>query len=197
MQVFRNRMAHTGTTELHEAPELSSMARALARTDFAARWYRWCDAGRDWAAEAVGTYEADSLLTASGAFAPLSTNEFMDAYRSAGAEVTRGSRFPGPRHRSFTVEVAAQQVVCSLAVRLGRGINSQECSLVVLAGGERQGEPEMLHAIARNVLRSRGEPDPDPGIPYPRPIIGSRSQLEVVALEMVGVLGQVARGWTP
>ncbi|UJW30306.1 hypothetical protein L3Q67_34615 [Saccharothrix sp. AJ9571] len=173
-------------------PALSVQARALARTDFAAKWYRWCDARRDWSAEAAGTYEDDSLLTASGAFAPLPTSEFLHAYRSAGAEVSRGSRFPGPRHRSFTVEVAAGQTVCSLAIRLGRGINSLECDLVVLVNGEPQGTPEMLHAIARDILRSRGEPDPDPSAPYPRPIIGSRSQLEVVSREVVDVLDQVA-----
>jgi hypothetical protein len=187
-------MTHTDTTP---GPALSPPARALARTDFATKWYRWCDAGHDWSAAAAGTYEDDSLLTASGAFAPLPTSEFMQAYRSAGAEVSRGSRFPGPRHRSFTVEVAVGQAVCSVAVRLGRGLNSQECSLVVLASGEQQGQPEMLHAIARHILRSRGEPDPDPSAPYPRPIIGSRSQLEVVSRELVDVLGQVARDWTP
>lgn len=174
---------------------LSPPARALARTDFAENWYRWCDARRDWSAEATGTYEEDSLLTASGGFAALPASEFMQAYRSAGAVVSRGSTFPGPRHRSFTVEVAAGQVVCSLAIRLGRGLNSLECGLTVLAGGEQQGEPEMLHVIARVILRSRDEPDPDPDAPYPRPIIGSRSQLEVVSREIVDVLGRIARGW--
>ncbi|KFZ79754.1 hypothetical protein ED92_20470 [Amycolatopsis sp. MJM2582] len=132
------------------SPALSPLARALARTDFAENWYRWCDARRDWAAEATGTYDEDSLLTASG-------------------------------------------VVCSLTVQLGRGLNSQECRLAVLAGGERQGEPEMLHAITRAIRLSQGEPEPAP--PYPRPIIGSRGQLEVVSREIVDVLGQVARGW--
>ncbi|MFE5507025.1 hypothetical protein ACFQ73_30970 [Amycolatopsis japonica] len=132
------------------SPALSPLARALARTDFAENWYRWCDARRDWAAEATGTYDEDSLLTAS-------------------------------------------DVVCSLTVQLGRGLNSQECRLAVLASGERQGEPEMLHAIARAIRLSRGEPEPDP--PYPRPIIGGRGQLEVVSREIVDVLGQVARGW--
>lgn len=132
------------------SPALSPLARALARTDFAENWYRWCDARRDWAAEATGVYDEDSLLTASG-------------------------------------------VVCSLTVQLGRGLNSQECRLAVLAGGERQGEPEMLHSMARTIRLSRGEPEPDP--PYPRPIIGSRGQLEVVSREIVDVLGQVARGW--
>ncbi|MFE6615028.1 hypothetical protein [Amycolatopsis sp. NPDC057786] len=156
------------------SPALSPLAHALARTDFAANWYRWCDAQRDWAAEATGTYDEDSLLTATGAYAALPASEFMQAYRAAGAEVSRIST--GPRHRSFTVEVAAGAVVCGLVVRLGRGLNSQECRLAVLANGERQGEP-------------------DPNPPYPRPIIGSRSQLEVVSRGIVDVLGQVARGW--
>ncbi|WP_340687120.1 hypothetical protein LCL61_13315 [Amycolatopsis coloradensis] len=138
------------------SPALSPLAHALARTDFAQNWYRWCDAKRDWAAEATGTYREDSLLTESGAFAALA-------------------------------------VVASLAVQLGRGVNSQECRLAVLADGERQGEPEMLHALALAIRRSRGEPDPDP--PYPRPIIGSHGQLEVVSHGIVDVLGQVARGW--
>ncbi|MGK4594476.1 hypothetical protein [Amycolatopsis sp. w19] len=171
------------------SPALSPLARALARTDFAENWYRWCDARRDWAAEATGVYDEDSLLTASGGFAALPVGEFMQAYRTAGAEVSRIST--GPRHRSFAVEVAAGDVVCSLTVQLGRGLNSQECRLAVLAGGERQGEPEMLHAIARAIRLSQGEPEPDP--PYPRPIIGSRGQLEVVSREIVDVLGQVAR----
>ncbi|MGW4833267.1 hypothetical protein ACWEOG_37120 [Amycolatopsis japonica] len=132
------------------SPALSPLARALARTDFAENWYRWCDARRDWAAEATGTYDEDSLLTAG-------------------------------------------DVVCSLTVQLGRGLNSQECRLAVLASGERQGEPEMLHAMARAIRLSQGEPEPDP--PYPRPIIGSRGQLEVVSREIVDVVGQVARGW--
>ncbi|AIG73878.1 Hypothetical protein AJAP_04780 [Amycolatopsis japonica] len=132
------------------SPALSPLARALARTDLAENWYRWCDARRDWAAEATGVYDEDSLLTASG-------------------------------------------VVCSQTVQLGRGLNSQECRLAVLASGERQGEPEMLHSMARAIRLSRGEPEPDP--PYPRPIIGSRGQLEVVSREIVDVLGQVARCW--
>ncbi|RSN48032.1 hypothetical protein DMC64_12525 [Amycolatopsis sp. WAC 04197] len=89
--------------------------------------------------------------------------------------------------------LTAGGVVCSLTVQLGRGLDSQECRLAVLASGERQGEPEMPHAIARAIRLSRGEPEPDP--PYPRPIIGSRGQLEVVSREIVDVLGQVARGW--
>ncbi|MGY6658330.1 hypothetical protein ACXIZN_39840 [Amycolatopsis sp. TRM77291] len=173
------------------SPALSPLARVLARTDFAEDWYRWCDAERDWAA--TGTYEEDSLLTASGGFAALPASEFMRAYRAAGAEVSPGSTFPGPRHRSFTVEVTEGPTVCSMAVRLGRGINSQECRLAVLADGERQGEPEMLHSVALAIRRSQGEPDPDP--PYPRPIIGSRGQLEAVSRGIVDVLGQVARGW--
>ncbi|RSN31645.1 hypothetical protein DMC61_16070 [Amycolatopsis sp. WAC 04169] len=172
------------------SPALSPLAGALARTDFAESWYRWCDARRDWAAEATGTYDEDSLLTASGGFAALPASEFMRAYRVAGAEVSRGST----GRRSFTVEVAAGDVVCVLTVQLGRGLNSQECRLAVFADGERQGEPEMLHTLALAIRRSRGEPDPEP--PYPRPIIGSRSQLEVVSREIVDVLGQVARGWT-
>lgn len=173
------------------SPALSPLARVLARTDFAEDWYRWCDAKRDWAAEATGTYDEDSLLSASGGFAALPASEFMRAYRAAGAEVSRIST--GPRHRSFTVEVAAGSVVCGLVVQLGRGLNSQECRLAVLTDGERQGEPEMLHALALAIRRSHGEPDPNP--PYPRPIIGSRSQLEVVSRGIVDVLGQVARGW--
>lgn len=174
------------------SPALSPLAHALARTDFAENWYRWCDAQRDWAAEATGTHEEDSLLTATGAYAALPASEFMQAYRAAGAEVSRIST--GPRHRSFTVEVAAGAVVCGLVVQLGRGLNSQECRLAVLADGERKGEPEMLHALALAIRRSQGEPDPKP--PYPRPIIGSRSQLEVVSRGIVDVLGQVARGWS-
>ncbi|RSM62597.1 hypothetical protein DMH03_10985 [Amycolatopsis sp. WAC 01376] len=176
------------------SPAPSPLAHALARTDFAENWYRWCDAKRDWAAEATDTYEEDSLLTASGAYAALPVSEFIQAYRAAGAEVSRGSRVPDARHRSFTVEVAAGPAVCSLAVQLGRGLNSQECGLVVLVDGEQQGRPEMLHTMALAIRRFRGEPDPNP--PYPRPIIGSRSQLEVVSRGIVDVLGQVARGWS-
>ena len=171
------------------SPALSPLARALACMDFAENWYRWCDAKRDWAAEATGTYEDDSLLTASGGFAALTVGEFMRAYRAADAKVSRGST----GRRSFTVEVAEGPTVCGLVVQLGRGLNSQECRLAVLADGERQDEPEMLHALALAIRRSRGESDPNP--PYPRPIIGSRGQLEVVSRGIVDVLGQVARGW--
>ncbi|AGM09448.1 hypothetical protein [Amycolatopsis keratiniphila] len=100
-------------------------------------------------------------------FAALPASEFMRAYRAADAEISRGSK----GRRSFTVEVAAGDVVCVLTVQLGRGLNSQECRAAV--------------------RRSRGEPDPEP--PYPRPIIGGRSHLEVVSREIVDVLGQVAR----
>lgn len=175
--------------------DLSPLTAALAAAGLAESWHRWCDAGRDWAAEAHGTYEQDSLLTPTGGFAPLDLREVMAAYAAAGALVAKGSRFPSTRHRSFTVEVAVGSVTCDLAVQLGRGLNSLECNLVVLADGEQVDDPELLHSAARAVLRSRGEPDPDPSNPYPRPVIGSRSQLEVVAREMVDMLTHVARHW--
>ena len=176
-------------------PVLSPLGEALDDAGLARDWYRWCDASRDWAAEAETVYEEDSLRSASGGFAPLHVDEFMAAYRAAGAEVSRGSRDARPRNRSFTLDVAAGAVVCSLGVELGRGLNSQECTLRVLVDGEEVAGPEPLHGMARSILRSAGLPDPWPHQPYPRPIIGSRSQLEVTAQEIVEMLGQVARDW--
>lgn len=172
------------------------MQSALAQAGLATKWYRWCDANRNWSADAVLTHADDSLLTGSGGYAALPASEFHEAFRSAGADVLRGSTFPGPRHRSFTVEVATEQVVSSLAVQLGRGLNALECSLTVTVDGVPRGGPELLHVAARKILQSQGKSDPDPRSPYPRPIIGSRSQLEVVSRELVETLTQVARGST-
>ncbi|WP_447645245.1 hypothetical protein [Nocardioides zeae] len=176
--------------------DLPPLARALARTDLADAWYRWCDAARDWAAEAATTYDEDSLLTERGSYAPLATGDFLRAFEEAGADqVSRGSTFPGPRHRSFTVVVERGATRCSLAVQLGRGLNSLECDLRVTVDDELVGGPDRLHALARTLRLARGEDVPDPAAPYPRPIIGSRSQLEVVAREVVGLLSAVAREW--
>lgn len=176
--------------------DLTPLARALARTDLADAWYRWCDATRDWAAEATTAYDADSLLTERGSFAPLETRDFLQAFEAAGADrVTTGSTFPGPRHRSFTVVVERGATRCSLAVQLGRGLNSLECDLRVTVDDELVGGPDRLHALARTLRLARGEDVPDPAAPYPRPVIGSRSQLEVVAREVVALLTTVAREW--
>ncbi len=176
--------------------DLPPLARALARTDLADAWYRWCNATRDWAAEATTAYDADSLLTERGSYAPLETRDFLQAFEAAGADrVTTGSTFPGPRHRSFTVEVEHEATCCSLAVQLGRGLNSLECDLRVTVDDELVGGPDRLHAVARTLRLARGEDVPDPTAPYPRPIIGSRSQLEVVTRELVALLRQVAGSW--
>lgn len=176
--------------------DLTPLARALARTDLADAWYRWCDATRDWAVEATATYDADSLLTERGSFAPLETGDFVRAFEAAGADrVTKGSTFPGPRHRSFTVVVDRGATRCSLAVQLGRGLNSLECDLRVTVDDELVGGPDRLHAVARTLRLARGDDVPDPAAPYPRPIIGSRSQLEVVTRELVALLRQVAGSW--
>lgn len=176
--------------------DLTPLARALARTDLADAWYRWCDATRDWAAEATTAYDADSLLTERGSYAPLETRDFLRAFEEAGADhVTKGSTFPGPRHRSFTVVVDRGATRCSLAVQLGRGLSSLECDLRVTVDDELVGGPDRLHAVARTLRLARGEDVPDPTAPYPRPIIGSRSQLEVVTRELVASMETVARSW--
>lgn len=176
-------------------PILSRLGEALDDAGLAGSWYRWCDASRDWAAEARTVHSEDSLRSEHGGFSPLHIDEFMAAYRAAGAEVSPGSRHARPRNRSFTVDVAAGSVLCSLGVELGRGLNSQECTLLVLVDGEEAVQPEPLHGTARSILRSAGLPNPWPDQPYPRPIIGSRSQLEVTAREIVEMLGQIARAW--
>lgn len=173
---------------------LSPLARALARTEFAQRWYRWCDTTRDWSAEAEHSYDVDSLRTDHGGFAPLDIKEFLQAYAAAGAEVSRGSTFPGPRHRSFTVDVHHDGVLVSTAIRLGRGINTQECSTLVRVDGREESAPQMLHVLALEIRRHRGDPDPDPL--YPRPLITSRSHLEVSTRELVATLRAVATDWS-
>lgn len=173
----------------------SPMAAALARAGLAERWYRWCDRGRDWSGEAEDQYEHDSLLTDHGGFSPLPLDEFMRAYRAAGGTVTRGSGLGGPRHRSFTVEVPDGRTVARLEVRLGRGLNSQECALSILVDGEPLGSPELLHSVAYEIVRARGEQVPHPDAPYPRPIISSRSHLEVSAREIVAMMTRVAHEW--
>lgn len=176
--------------------DLPPIVRALARTDLADAWYRWCDASRDWSAEATTAYDADSLLTEGGSYAPLETSDFLQAFEDAGADHARkGSTFPGPRHRSFTVVVDRGATRCSLAVQLGRGLNSLECDLRVTVDDELVGGPDRLHAVARTLRLARGDDVPDASAPYPRPIIGSRSQLEVVTRELVALLRQVAGSW--
>lgn len=178
-----------------EPAPLTPLTAALARVGLAEGWYRWCDRALDWSADAARTYEHDSLLIEHGGYAPLTIDEFMQAYRDAGATVSRGSRFPGPRHRSFTVAVQEGPVVASLSIRLGRGHNSEECLLAIVVDGEDQGEAEMLHVSARDIVLSRGESVPGPDAPYPRPIITSRSHLEISAREIVELLGRVVRSW--
>ncbi len=184
-------------TPRQASSNLSPLAQTLAKMGFAENWYRWCDSRRDWSTEAQGTYEQDSLLSQYGGYSPLDLKEFMQAFRDAGATVTKGSALSDGRHRSFTVEVAEEPVLCSLAVQLGRGLNSEECRLSVFVDGVQKGEPEYFQMIARAILQSRGEPDPDPHAPYPRPIIGSRSQLEVVSREMVETMRWLCREWKP
>lgn len=175
----------------------SPLAEALAGTDFPRLWYRWCDRTRDWSTDATDSHDVDSLRTSSGGFAPLDLAEFMTAFRAAGATVTRGARFnPNPRHRAFTVEVDDAGTTVCTEIHLGRGLNSLECGTAVVVDGVQQGSVDLLHSVARRILQSRGEPDPDPQTPYPRPIISSRSHLEVCARELVEVMGQVARDWT-
>ncbi|WP_157973874.1 hypothetical protein [Desertihabitans aurantiacus] len=177
----------------HPAP----LTAALSSAGLGDLWYRWCDRQRDWSAEATALYEPDSLLTERGSYTALPVTEFMKAYRAAGATVTRGSRLGDPRHRSFTVEVADGPVLVRLAVLLGRGLNSQECSLWVEVDGEPQEEPVKLHAVARDLRLARGESVPGPDAPYPRPILSSRSHLEVTSREIVALMADVARGWAP
>ncbi|SDE07403.1 hypothetical protein SAMN04489747_2440 [Auraticoccus monumenti] len=170
---------------------------ALGRAGLGDLWYRWCDRRRDWSSEATGAYEQDSLLTEHGGYTALPIGEFMQAYRTAGATVTRGSRLGDPRHRSFTVEVGEGPVLVGLAVLLGRGLNSQECSSWVEVDGVRQAEPVRLHAVARDLRLSRDETVPGPDGPYPRPIISSRSHLEVSSREIVALIADVAGAWPP
>ncbi len=178
------------------SPRLSPLATELARTDFADDWYRWCDANRAWSAEASGGYETDSLASDVGGYAPLAVGEFLDAFRAAGATARNGSTFPRGRHRSFTVDMVSDSGTrCSLAVQLGRGLNALECRLTVFDGESAAGDAELLHSVARDIRLASGRDVPDPASPYPRPIIGSRSQLEVVSRELVGVLARVAHGW--
>lgn len=169
---------------------MTALTRELSHQGLGERWYEWCDAQRDWPGQSTKAHADDSLLTDRGAFAALTIAEFMEAFRDAGAAVSKGSRFP-PGRRSFTVEVRAGDRVANLAVQLGRGLNSMECSLQMYADGVPVGEAEPLHAAARSIRQARGEPDPYPNAPYPRPIIGSRSQLEVVSRELVVMLGSL------
>lgn len=172
---------------------MTPLARTLARTGFAEDWYRWCDADRDWSAEATRVYDVDALRTERGSFAALDLREFMDAFLAAGAEVSKGSTFPGQRHRSFTATVAVGARRSVLAIRLGRGLNSLECNLAVFEGERQVGEAELLHVIAYDIRRARGDDAAIADAPYPRPIIGSRSQLEVVSREIVDALTVVVR----
>ncbi|MVA76470.1 hypothetical protein GC722_10605 [Auraticoccus sp. F435] len=84
-------------------------------------------------------------------------------------------------------------VLVRLAVLLGRGLNSQECALSVEVDGVPQGEPVRLHAVARDIRLARDETVPGPDGPYPRPIISSRSHLEVSSREIVALMADVAR----
>lgn len=179
-----------------ELPEGSRLAKALARAGLAERWYRWCDRSYDWSAEATGEYEPDSLLTAHGGFAALTIDEFMQAYSAAGGTVTRGTTCNNdPKQRSFTIEVTDGRTVGRLEIRLGRGLNSQDCMLSVLVDGEQDGDEESLTTVAHKIVQARGETVPHPEAPYPRPIISSRSHLEVSAREIVAMMTEVVRAW--
>ncbi|NYF13505.1 hypothetical protein HDC34_001799 [Pseudoclavibacter sp. JAI123] len=79
-----------------------------------------------------------------------------------------------------------------MAVQLGRGLNSMECSLRLFSSGEPVNDAELLHSVARSILQLNGRADPDPRLPYPRPIIGSRSQLDVVSRELVDMMRALA-----
>lgn len=76
----------------------------------------------------------------------------MDAFRDAGATVSKGSWFTSGRNRSFTVKVGAGDEECALAVQLGRGLNSMECSLRLFSSGEPVNDAELLHSVARRIL---------------------------------------------
>lgn len=124
----------------------------LARLDLGDAWYRWCDAKRDWSAESTRPFEGDDLTTTRGGYDALSLAEFMDAFRDAGATVSKGSWFTSGRNRSFTVKVGAGDEECALAVQLGRGLNSMECSLRLFSSGEPVNDAELLHSVARRIL---------------------------------------------
>ncbi|PPF47236.1 hypothetical protein C5B85_02925 [Pseudoclavibacter sp. AY1F1] len=164
----------------------------LARLGLGDAWYRWCDAKRDWSAESRRRFDDDDLATPGGGYAALSLSEFMAAFRDAGASVSKGSWFSSGRNRSFTAKVGVGTDECALAVQLGRGLNSMECSLRLFSSGDPVHDAELLHSVARRILQLHGQADPDPRMPYPRPIIGSRSQLQVVSRELVDMMRALA-----
>lgn len=182
---------------------LTKIEKALELTNLQTNWYRWCDTSRDWSVEAKGVYEKDSLRSEHGGFTPLHIDEFTQAYRDAGANVTKTAT--DKRFRSFRVEVAAGKTVCMLDVRLGRGINTEECRLLVSVEGvaatpltvSDDGKIvtplTLLHDVARTIVMANDPTAPDPL--YPRPIISSHSHLEVTSREIVAMLKQVADEW--
>jgi hypothetical protein len=158
---------------------VSRTSQLLQDLDFGNTWLRWCDRRLNWSALTSTRFDVDSLAGSD----PLHVREFMDAYRAAGADVTQVRRT-----RSFDLDVSAGTTRVNIFVELGRGINTEECYLRVFRHGAEL-EGQMLHSIARDILLRQTSVDHL----YPRPIIMSRSHLEVTSRELVATMHELAR----
>ena len=118
----------------------------------------------------------------------------MNAYQAASAEVTDYTYVFQEIDRTFSVIVSEGATKAVLEVRLGRTNNAQDFFAIVVHDTTVMTYPESLAELTYAILRDRGELQKVGGV-APRPIVGSRSQLEVTAREIVAMMRKVARDW--
>lgn len=172
------------------------LLKTLARADLAKAWYHWCDNKFNWAKQAHGAYENDSLLTPNGGFTALPLEAFLEAFKKAGATVSDKSKLlDNGRHRTFSASVHEGDTEVMLDAQLGRGVNSVDCALTVYQNDFKMTVPEFLAGSAFDIVKMRGQAEEHEDAPYPRPIISSHSHLEVFAEQLVAIMQRVAKEW--
>lgn len=170
------------------------LRKSFDRAGLAEKWPQWCKDGVRWDRKAKYNYDEDDLKLDDGTFQTLLTEDFMNAYQAAGAEVTDYTYVFQEIDRTFSVIVSEGATKAVLEVRLGRTNNAQDFFAIVVHNTTMMTHPESLAELTYAILRDRGELQKVGGV-APRPIVGSRSQLEVTAREIVAMMRKVARDW--